>query len=61
MKGKHLLGRIIRDTRAATAVEYALLVGLLMLAIQVSMNGFADQVKIMWNSISTTLANGIAA
>ena len=56
MKGKQLLGRILRDTRAATAVEYALLIGLMMLAIQVSMNGFSDQVKIMWNHISATLA-----
>ena len=56
---KRSLLRILRDTDGATAVEYGLLVSLMILAIMVTVTGFATEVSIMWNNISTTLDNAI--
>ena len=56
MIGKQLMGRILHDTRAATAVEYGLLIGLMVLAMMVGMNGFSSEVNKLWNKVGTTLS-----
>lgn len=45
--------RLMRSTRAATAVEYGLILALIFLAAVVSVGNFANSANGMWNSIST--------
>ena len=42
------LQRLLRDSRGATAVEYGLIVALLVIAIITSMKGVADQNTGLW-------------
>ena len=56
---KRYLLRILRNMDGATAVEYGLLVSLMIMAIMVTVTGFATEVSTMWNNISTTLDNAI--
>ena len=43
-----VMRRLLRDTRGATAVEYGLIVALLVIAIIVSMKGVANQNTGLW-------------
>ncbi len=49
---RHFL-RMIRDTRAATAVEYGLIVALIFLAILVGVVALASTTIGMWNNVNT--------
>jgi pilus assembly protein Flp/PilA len=44
--------KLIRDTRAATAVEYGLIVALLVVAIIAGVGNFASETIAMWNHVS---------
>ncbi len=55
MAGKRFYTKILRDRRGATAVEYGLMVGMLVLAMMIAMNGFTAEVTAMWGKIQTTL------
>ncbi|HEX8418048.1 MAG TPA: Flp family type IVb pilin [Methylobacterium sp.] len=44
-----------RDARGATAIEYALISGLIFLAIVASLNLFADRMKTMYGVIETAV------
>jgi len=44
--------RIARDTKAATAVEYGLIVALIFLAILVGVVSLASTTSGMWNNVS---------
>jgi pilus assembly protein Flp/PilA len=41
--------------RAATAVEYGLIVALIVLAIMASLNSLATKTTGMWNNVSTSM------
>ena len=45
--------RLIRETRAATAVEYGLIVALIFLAILVGVVSLANTTINMWNNVQT--------
>jgi pilus assembly protein Flp/PilA len=45
--------RLIRETRAATAVEYGLIVALIFLAILVGVFALASTTINMWNNVQT--------
>jgi pilus assembly protein Flp/PilA len=45
--------RLIRETRAATAVEYGLIVALIFLAILVGVYALANTTINMWNNVQT--------
>ena len=45
--------RLIRETRAATAVEYGLIVALIFLAILVGVYALASTTINMWNNVNT--------
>ena len=47
------LFRLIRETRAATAVEYGLIVALIFLAILVGVVSLANVTIGMWNNVQT--------
>lgn len=48
MQVNSVMRRLLRDTRGATAVEYGLIVALLVIAIIVSMKGVANQNTGLW-------------
>jgi len=45
--------RMARDTKAATAVEYGLIVALIFLAILVGVVALANTTIGMWNNVNT--------
>ncbi len=51
------LFRLIRETRAATAVEYGLIVALIFLAILVGVVALANVTTNMWNNVQTEVRN----
>ncbi len=46
------VGRLKKDTRGATAIEYALLVAGIFLAVLAAVNFYVDRVNLMYNNIS---------
>jgi pilus assembly protein Flp/PilA len=51
------LRRLLRDSRGATLVEYALIIALMVIAMIVALRGVADSSINMWNSVSSTVSN----
>ncbi len=51
--------RLMRSTRAATAVEYGLILALIFLGAVVSVGNFANSANNMWNSISSAAENNM--
>ncbi len=49
--------RLLRDARAATAVEYGLIVACIVIIMVVSLHGLADVTTEMWNGVSTKVVN----
>ncbi len=49
--------RLLRNTRAATAVEYGLIVACIVIIMVVSLHGLADVTTEMWNGVSTKVVN----
>jgi pilus assembly protein Flp/PilA len=47
------LYRLMRSTRAATAVEYGLLIALIFLAAVTAVGNVANSTGTMWNEVST--------
>ena len=45
--------RLLRSTRAATAVEYGLILSLIFLAAVVAVGNVANSTMGMWNEVST--------
>ena len=50
------LYRLARDVRGATAVEYALIMALIFLAMVVAVRGFAQTTTSMWSNVSNEVA-----
>ncbi len=50
--GMRHLKKMIRDKRAATAVEYGLILALIFLAMVVSLRNVATATTTMWNNVS---------
>ncbi|MBX9814506.1 MAG: Flp family type IVb pilin [Sphingomonas sp.] len=48
-----LLRRLLIERRAATAVEYGLIVSLVVIAMIASLQALAGQTVGMWNNVST--------
>ncbi len=44
---------LLRDRKAATAVEYGFIVALIVLAMMASLNALGDVTTSMWNNVST--------
>ncbi len=45
--------RLVRETRGATAVEYGLILAVIVLALMASLIGVADVTTNMWSDISS--------
>jgi len=50
--GNSILKRVLRDQKGATAIEYGLIVALIVIGIMASLNALAGTVVDMWNMIS---------
>ena len=48
MRVRHILLRILRDNRGATAIEYGLIVALIVIAIIGAMEGVANENTGLW-------------
>lgn len=49
--------RLLRDRRAATAVEYGLILAVIVIAMMVSLVGVADVTKGVWSNVSSKVTN----
>ena len=49
--------KLLREEKAATAIEYALIVALIALAAMTAIVGTANRTISMWNSVSTNVVN----
>ena len=47
-----LTGRLLRCRRAATALEYGLILALIVLALMAALIGLADTTTAMWTNVS---------
>lgn len=54
-----ILRQLLRNERGATAVEYGLIVALMVLAMLVGMQGFADETTSMWTEVSSGVAEAM--
>lgn len=54
---KRLLQRLRRDQRGATALEYGLIISLIVIAAVPAMQGVADQTIGMWGNVATTMSS----
>ena len=57
MKPTRLLKAILEDRSGATAVEYGLIVALIVIAMISALNTFANETISMWNKVSTAMTN----
>ena len=53
---KNWLGRIVRDERGATAIEYGLIVSLIIIAMVGALNTLGDSTTGMWNDVSNEVS-----
>jgi pilus assembly protein Flp/PilA len=63
MSIRKLLTRLMRDERATSAVEYGLILGLVVLTMLAALSGMAGVVQSTWNNVAnqTTSASSQAA
>ena len=52
-----LFAKLIRDTRGASAVEYALICALIVLAMIAGLNAVAGSTISMWNDVSNNVVS----
>jgi len=51
--------RLLRSTRAATAIEYGLIIALIFLAAVSAMSSVGKSTATMWNHVSSTTDNAV--
>ncbi|MGU3390461.1 Flp family type IVb pilin [Sphingomonas sp. M1A8_2b] len=50
------LARVVRDSRGATAIEYGLILGLVVIAMIVGLTAMANSTIGMWNTVDTKVS-----
>jgi len=53
--------QMLRDRRAATAVEYGLIAALVVVTIMFTVQGVANETNRMWSNVGSTMARATAA
>jgi pilus assembly protein Flp/PilA len=61
MSKKTLLTRLLGDERGATAVEYGLILSMVVLAMLAALTGVANETKKMWGDVSTKSQTAMSA
>lgn len=54
---RRLLNSLIYDVKGATAVEYGLIVALIVLAIIAAISSVAEKTNGMWNNVTDQVTN----
>jgi pilus assembly protein Flp/PilA len=57
VKPMRFLAKLLRDTKAASAVEYALICALIVLAMIAGLNAVAGSTIAMWNDVSDNVVS----
>jgi pilus assembly protein Flp/PilA len=57
MFARKLLQKVLGDTTAATAIEYALILSFIVLAMMASLNLIASKTISMWSVVSAKVTN----
>ncbi|MBN8844337.1 MAG: Flp family type IVb pilin [Sphingomonadales bacterium] len=52
--------RLLRSTRAATAVEYGLILALIFVAALIAMTAVGKSASAMWNTVSSTSVDAMS-
>jgi pilus assembly protein Flp/PilA len=56
----NFIKRLFQEQSGATAIEYGLILGLIVLALLSGLQAFADGTITMWETVSTKTANAIS-
>ena len=56
MRGSLFIKALLRDTRGATALEYGLIVALIVIAVIVALQGVADENTGLWAVVTQNVA-----
>jgi pilus assembly protein Flp/PilA len=59
MRGNLSLKRLLRDDRGATAVEYGLIVALIVIAMMAALNGVANESNGLWATVSNKVSENM--
>ncbi len=59
MSKTHLLKRLLRDEHGATAVEYGLILAMVVLAMLSALSGVAKENTKMWNDVNSKTATAM--
>lgn len=51
----NIIKRLLQDTRGATAVEYGLIVALIVIGMVVALQGLANSTIAMWNNVDESM------
>jgi Flp pilus assembly protein, pilin Flp len=51
MRGRQFIKTLMRDTRGATAVEYGLIIALIVLAMMAALRGVANETNGLWATV----------
>jgi pilus assembly protein Flp/PilA len=57
---KRIVKSVLKCERAATTIEYGMILALIVLAMMAALNGFANGSNAMWNDISTKMSEASA-
>jgi pilus assembly protein Flp/PilA len=55
MRGSLIVIRLLRDDRGATAIEYGLIVSLIVIAMIAALRGVADENTGLWAHVRTSI------
>ena len=50
-----ILRALVHDSKGASAVEYGIIVSLIVIAMFASLQGVATKTILMWNNVATTV------
>ena len=56
-----ILKSLLRDTRAATAVEYGLIIAMIVLAMMAALQDVANSIITMWEGVDTDVSAAIGS
>jgi pilus assembly protein Flp/PilA len=56
---RFFFAKLIRDIKAASAVEYALICALIVLAMIAGLNAVAGSTTTMWNNVSSNVVDHV--
>jgi pilus assembly protein Flp/PilA len=59
MRGSQFIKKLLRDNRGATAIEYGLIVSLIVIAIIVALQGVATANSDLWSKVTSKVSSAM--